>query len=138
MRLTNYFSKSSMMFVLMLAAFFGSAQTLPSYNDLHDFGGTVTNSDGKTGPDGTGAYSGVTFDSAGDMIGTSCDGGANGAGAIWEIVASGTYKVLHDFGGTLLKADGKNITSAASRALAKPVPWLRGSKVPHRLQTSLF
>jgi uncharacterized repeat protein (TIGR03803 family) len=77
-----------------------------SYRDLHDFGGTVQNANGKSGPDGQQPYAGVTFDSKGDMVGTTNAGGAGSGGIVWEITASGTYKDLHDFGGTVQIAGG--------------------------------
>ena len=80
------------------------------YKDLHDFGGTVINANGKQGPDGTGP-AGVMFDKVGNMVGTTTTGGPNGAGRnagiVWEITAAGKYKDLHDFGGTVTNADGK-------------------------------
>jgi hypothetical protein len=79
-----------------------------TYIDLHDFGGTVLNASGLSGPDGASPYAGVTLDSAGDLFGTTTQGGANGHGMIWEITNMGIYEDLHDFGGTILKADGKN------------------------------
>jgi hypothetical protein len=80
-----------------------------SYQDIHDFGGTVVDASGKSGSDGRVPYAGVTFDAEGDMFGTTYEGGPNtGAGMIWEITKGGAYIDLHDFGGTVLKADGKN------------------------------
>jgi uncharacterized repeat protein (TIGR03803 family) len=77
-----------------------------TYRDLHDFGGTVLNANGKSGPDGQQPYASVTFDSKGDMVGTTYSGGAGTGGMVWEITASGSYKDLHDFGGTVQNADG--------------------------------
>jgi hypothetical protein len=81
------------------------------YKDLHDFGGTIVNASGKSGPDGVTPKAGVTFDPKGNMYGTANDGGPNdaavgGDGMIWEIASNGVYKDLHDFGGTVLNADG--------------------------------
>jgi hypothetical protein len=84
-----------------------------TYHDIHDFNGTVLNSDGRSGPDGRHPYAGVTFDSDGDMFGTAFDGGPNtiiyknGAGMIWEITNAGKYIDLHDFGGAVLNANGQ-------------------------------
>jgi len=79
------------------------------YKDLHDFGGSVTNANGTTGPDGELPYGGVTFDSSGNMYGTTGQGGSNGGtGMVWEITSTGTYKDLHDFGGTVTNANGKS------------------------------
>jgi hypothetical protein len=83
------------------------------YKDLHDFGGTVTNADGTTGPDGLNP-SDLVMDSSGNLFGTAEQGGpnkdtdGNPAGMVWEITSGGTYKDLHDFGGTVKNADGTN------------------------------
>jgi uncharacterized repeat protein (TIGR03803 family) len=61
----------------------GGTETL-----LHSFGGS---GDGTT-PDGA-----VSIDSAGDIYGTTQDGGAGGNGTIYELTAGGTYNVLHSF-----------------------------------------
>ena len=74
------------------------------YIDLHDFGGTVTNANGSQGPDGQVPMSGVTFDSSGNMYGSTLFGGPNGnggagySGMVWEITKGGKYIDLHDFG----------------------------------------
>jgi uncharacterized repeat protein (TIGR03803 family) len=82
------------------------AQTYPTYTDLHDFGGTVVNHNGKSGPDG---YSplGITFDTLGNMYGVATYGGPTGDGLIWEITKAGVYKDLHDFGLPVINANGK-------------------------------
>jgi hypothetical protein len=89
--------------------------TSGAYKDLHDFGGTVTNADGASGPDGYYSHADIIFDSAGNMYGTTTQGGpdavpseSNYGGTVWEINAAGTYKDLHDFGGTVTNADGKS------------------------------
>jgi len=87
--------------------------TSGTYKDLHDFGGTVVNADRTNGPDGAFPLAGVTFDSAGNMYGTTSNGGPNGpdmggSGMVWDITTSRTYKDLHDFGGTVVNADGTN------------------------------
>jgi uncharacterized repeat protein (TIGR03803 family) len=84
------------------------AQTYSTYTDLHDFGGTVVNSNGKSGPDGANPYAGVTFDGEGNMYGTTSFSGPNAGGLVWEVTNSGVYKDLHDFGGTIVDAEGKN------------------------------
>jgi len=93
---------------ISVAAF---GQTYPKYTDVHDFGPTIVYVNGTSGPDGIGPYTGVTFDSAGNMYGTTIGGGntfgaAYGGGIVWEITTSGVYKDLHDFGGTVLNANG--------------------------------
>ena len=79
------------------------------YKDLHDFGGTVTNADGTSGPDGLAPSSGVLLDTSGNIYGTAGSGGPNYVsgsltalgGMLWELTSTGDYKDLHDFGGEL-------------------------------------
>jgi len=55
-----------------------------------------------SGPDGADPYSGVIFDSAGNLYGTTTAGGANGFGAVYELSPSGsgwTERVLYSFTG---------------------------------------
>jgi hypothetical protein len=84
----------------------GFGQSTAAYTDVHDFNGTIINANGASGPDGYGPVAAVTFDSAGNMYGTASLGGANGFGMAWEMTASGTYRDLHDFGGTIMNANG--------------------------------
>jgi uncharacterized repeat protein (TIGR03803 family) len=55
-------------------------------------------------PDGSGPYAGVIFDDAGNLYGTTSYGGADKCsnayvcGAVFELTADGTEKVLHSFG----------------------------------------
>jgi uncharacterized repeat protein (TIGR03803 family) len=67
-------------------------QADPTYTMLHDF----------AGPSGDGANSGaaVTLDSLGNIYGTTDYGGANNAGAIFQLAPDGTQTLLHSFGGT--------------------------------------
>jgi uncharacterized repeat protein (TIGR03803 family) len=67
------------------------------YTLLHSFGGTVTNTDGSSGPDGTSPEGTVIFDQAGNMYGTTDSGGAGSLGMLWEITAGGNYIDRHDF-----------------------------------------
>lgn len=83
-----------------------SCQEAQRYLDIHDFGGTTENADGKSGPDGVETNAGVTFDKSGNMYGTTYAGGPNAAGIVWEITASGQYRDLHDFGGAVVNANG--------------------------------
>jgi hypothetical protein len=76
------------------------------YKDLHDFGGQTVTSDGAIGADGSVPYAGVAFDRAGDIYGTTNNGGLNGGGILWELTESGVYSDVHDFGGTVVNADG--------------------------------
>ncbi|MDE2206225.1 MAG: hypothetical protein KGK12_06255 [Armatimonadetes bacterium] len=80
-----------------------------AYRDLHDFGGTITNSNGASGPDGNTPYARVSFDSAGNMYGTTNKGGGNSNyGMVWEITSAGAYRDLHDFGGIITNANGSS------------------------------
>jgi hypothetical protein len=86
--------------------------TAGKYWDLHDFGGTAVNPSGASRADGSHPRTGVSFDSEGNMYGTTASGGpnpgqyGNGGGIVWEITTAGTYLDLHDFGGTVLHATG--------------------------------
>jgi hypothetical protein len=83
------------------------------YIDLHDFGGSILNSDGYSQPDGVSPYAGVTVDGAGNIFGTTFGGGSKlydgmySSGILWEITNQGTYLDLHDFGGNVTEASGK-------------------------------
>jgi hypothetical protein len=84
-----------------------------TYRDLHDFGDTVTNSNGKSGPDGEDPNAGIVFDAAGNMYGTTDLGGpynvsAGGDGIVWKITKAGVYVDLHDFGGVTTTSNGKS------------------------------
>jgi len=53
-----------------------------------------------SGPDGANPFSGVTFDSAGNLYGTTTQGGANGFGVVYELSPSSngwTEQVLYSF-----------------------------------------
>jgi len=55
-----------------------------------------------SGADGANPFSGVIFDSAGNLYGTTTQGGANGFGAVYELTRVGlswTEKVLYSFQG---------------------------------------
>ena len=83
------------------------------YKDLHDFGGTVTLTDGTAGLDGEIPEGGVTIDALGNIYGTTSAGGPNdplygGDGILWELSSAGLYKDLHDFGGTITSAEGSS------------------------------
>jgi len=81
----------------------GRAQT---YVDLHDFGGTVTNANATSGPDGIKPQSSIVYDNFGNSYGATTIGGANGCGIIWVKPRFGSYINLHDFGGIVTNADG--------------------------------
>jgi uncharacterized repeat protein (TIGR03803 family) len=57
---------------------------------LHSFAG---------GTDGTNPSTGLIFDSAGNLFGTTPTGGASGWGVVFEVDSSGTERVLHNFTG---------------------------------------
>lgn len=91
---------------LTLVSVVAGAQDLGHETDIHDFGGSITLANGSAGIDGENSYTGVTFDAAWNMYGTAYDGGANFSGMVWELTAGGVYKDLHDFGGTVINANG--------------------------------
>jgi uncharacterized repeat protein (TIGR03803 family) len=86
------------------------------YRDIHDFGHTTIHPGGSLGPDGTSPSAQVVLDSEGNLYGSATQGGlypngdtrwgGAGAGVVWELTRSGTYKVLHDFGGTVTHPGG--------------------------------
>lgn len=43
------------------------AQSIATYTDLHDFGGTTENANGNGGLDGANPFASVVFDNAGNM-----------------------------------------------------------------------
>ncbi len=71
--------------------------------------GTVLYSFGYNGSDGANPYAGVIFDSAGNLYGTTNNGGTYGAGTVFELSPSGhgnwTESILYNFTGG---ADGAN------------------------------
>jgi len=80
------------------------------YKDLHDFGGTITNANGKRGPDGMQPFGCVATDQKGNLYGTATMGGANkngGGGIVWELTTSGSYIDLHDFGASVITSNGQ-------------------------------
>jgi uncharacterized repeat protein (TIGR03803 family) len=91
-----------------------------SYQDLHDFGGTAVNSDGKSGPDGTNPSAGVTLDNAGNLYGTAELGGQASSpdGIVWELKTSGAYLDLHDFGYQATNLEGASTPDGAYPAAA--------------------
>lgn len=59
-------------------------------SDFHDFGGTN---------DGKNPYSGLVFDSNGNLYGTTLNGGTHTDGTVFEISSGGTYSVIFNFAG---------------------------------------
>ncbi len=84
------------------------------FETLHTFGGTVTNSNGESGPDGYWPLGNLGLDGAGNLYGTTSGGGERStgpggnfdAGMIWQITTNGTYHDLHDFGYGIPFTDG--------------------------------
>jgi hypothetical protein len=78
------------------------------YKDLHDFGGRILNASGASVPDGWEPCDAPTFDSSGNMYGTTSLGGANSSqdGMVWEITSTGKYVDIHDFGGVTTHENG--------------------------------
>jgi len=79
-------------------------QATYSTSDLHDFGGTTTNANGSTGPDGQTLNTGTTVDSNGNVFGVTQNGGAYGKGMLWEYTIFGQYLDLYDFGNDSVQA----------------------------------
>jgi len=107
MRTRSFMSKCCTLTTLLVAAIqVANAQAYKSYTDLHDFGSKIKYSSGSMGPDGSGPWASVSFDSVGNMYGTSASGGRYSRGLVWEITTAGNYLDLHDFGGTVTNASG--------------------------------
>jgi len=53
---------------------------------------------GRHAGDGLNPYAGLVFDNAGNLYGTTFDGGYYGYGAVFELTAAGKEKVLYSFG----------------------------------------
>ena len=68
-----------------------------TYSLLYSFGDSLT--------DGSGPVAGVTFDSHGNMYGTTRAGGVNGNGTVWEITSTGSYSTLYSFGASASDAN---------------------------------
>ncbi len=60
------------------------------------------------------SFAGLTRDAAGDLYGTTSEGGASGQGAVYKIDASGRETVLHSFSGS----DGSNPEAGVTRDAA--------------------
>jgi uncharacterized repeat protein (TIGR03803 family) len=78
----------------------GAPVQTDSYSVLYNF----------AGPTGDGSFprAGVTLDAAGNIYGTTYNGGASDKGAIFKLAPDGTETVLYSFGG----ADGANPSGA--------------------------
>jgi hypothetical protein len=88
------------LFALVLAGFVCASSPGQTYQDLHDFGGAVSNPQGKNEPDGFLPNSPVLIDKTGNLWGTAQTGGANDSGMVWEFTTTGSYIDVHDFDGT--------------------------------------
>lgn len=71
------------------AALCGIAQAAPT--------GTLTTLHAFAGSDGATPYASLTLDGSGNLYGTASTGGANNAGAVFEISTGGAYKTLYSF-----------------------------------------
>src|ERR1039458_6316092 len=58
---------------------------------------TVLHNFNNNGTDGAYPYAGLIFDAAGNLYGTTLEGGAYGYGAVFEVTPNGTETVLHNF-----------------------------------------
>ena len=67
---------------------------------LHSFGGS---------PDGAQPYAGLVMDNAGNLYGTTENGGASGFGTVFKVDNTGTESVLHSFAGG--SSDGADPTA---------------------------
>jgi uncharacterized repeat protein (TIGR03803 family) len=65
------------------------------------------------GAEGCTPYTGLAVDSAGNLYGTTYNGGANGLGVVFKIDHSGSYSVLHSFGSDGRAAFGDLIVDSA-------------------------
>ena len=70
----------------------GVSCTAGTERTLYSFGANAT--------DGQQPYAGVMIDSAGNLYGTTQNGGVSGLGTVFRITAAGTETILHSFGTT--------------------------------------
>src|ERR1700759_3913226 len=77
--------------VLILVAGAESAQATGKEKVLHSFTGYAT------GQDGGLPYGGVVLDDAGNLYGTTFNGGANDYGTVFKIAPNGKETILHSF-----------------------------------------
>ena len=80
-----------LLFALKASAILAAGQT---FTVLHGF----------TGPDGLGAYAGLVRDTAGNLYGTTSEGGSSGDGVVFKLSPAGRETVLYSFTGS----DGKS------------------------------
>jgi hypothetical protein len=93
------------------------------YEDMHDFGGPITDASGNSSTDGYNPQAGVTFDYAGNAYGTATYGGPgialdHSAGIVWKMSDSGgvyKYEDIHDFGATITYSKGHTGKDAQRR-----------------------
>jgi uncharacterized repeat protein (TIGR03803 family) len=92
LELTSMLQTAAIVFVLTLGSFQPAlAQT---FTVLHNFGGS---------PDGAFPYAGLIRDAAGELYGTTSNGGTSGLGTVFKVDISGSEAVLYSFTG---RADG--------------------------------
>jgi uncharacterized repeat protein (TIGR03803 family) len=70
-----------------------------------------------TGPDGQGAFNGLSFGANGDLFGTTVQGGANGDGTVFRLDAFGTRTTLFQFSKTDGMAPQSGITVGPDNVL---------------------
>src|SRR5438876_180945 len=83
--------------LLIAATLAPHAEAAVQEQTLHNFSGT---------PDGANPSGELIMDSAGNLYGTTVNGGSNGLGSVFRLAPDGTYTILYSFmGGSL---DGAN------------------------------
>jgi uncharacterized repeat protein (TIGR03803 family) len=80
---------SALLSTVAFAVFPSAAQARPIYKVIHQFTGAAA--------DGAYSYSDVAVDDAGNLYGTTHNGGVHDVGAIYKIATDGTETLLHSF-----------------------------------------
>jgi uncharacterized repeat protein (TIGR03803 family) len=86
---------------LAMCAVASAASALPTYQTLYSFAGAS---------DGANPQSGLVMDAAGNLYGTTPQGGASNLGTLFKLAPDGTFTLLHTFKGG---RDGAAPTGAA-------------------------
>jgi uncharacterized repeat protein (TIGR03803 family) len=76
--------------VLVSGIVSASSAQAQTFTDLYNFTGN---------PDGAYPYAGLIRDTAGNLYGTTLEGGSSNSGTVFKLDASGTETVLHNFAG---------------------------------------